>query len=57
MSAEEVEAFRRSPHGADAVALRRWDDAAKEPGLAVPGFEDYVPTFAEVLAAGSRDSP
>jgi phosphonate degradation associated HDIG domain protein len=57
MSAEEAEAFRRSPHGADAVALRRWDDAAKEPGLAVPGLEDYIPILAEVLAARGRGVP
>jgi gamma-butyrobetaine dioxygenase len=37
----EVEAFRREPFHEDAVRLRRWDDQAKVPGLAVPGLKHY----------------
>jgi phosphonate degradation associated HDIG domain protein len=55
MSAEEVRAFRESPHLADAVALRRWDDEAKDPGLAVSGLESYVPTVEEALAASPAE--
>jgi len=40
---DEVEAFARSRHGADAVTLRRADDAAKVPGRAVPGLDYWVP--------------
>jgi phosphonate degradation associated HDIG domain protein len=50
MSADEVRACRASPHLADAVRLRKWDDEAKDPELAVPGLESYVPTIEEALA-------
>ena len=40
-SSEEQAAFRTEPHWEAAVALRRWDDAAKVPGLAVPAVEHY----------------
>ncbi len=42
MSSEEVEQFRALPHFADAVLLRRWDEAAKIPGHPVPPIEDYL---------------
>ena len=41
MGAEEVAAFEANPHFQDAVRLRHWDDAAKVPGLAVPGPSHY----------------
>lgn len=50
MSADEAAAFRSSPHCAAAVALRRWDDAAKVPGMVVAGIEDYVTDLEEALA-------
>jgi phosphonate degradation associated HDIG domain protein len=34
-TAEEAAAFLRQPYSGDAVRLRRWDDAANIPGLAV----------------------
>ena len=43
LSSDEQAAFRAEPHWEAAVALRRWDDAAKVPGLAVPGVEHYRP--------------
>lgn len=42
MSPEEIEQFRANRHFSDAVLLRRWDEAAKVPGLAVPPIEDYI---------------
>ena len=33
--------FEANPHAGDAVRLRRWDDAAKEVGLDVPGLGHY----------------
>jgi phosphonate degradation associated HDIG domain protein len=33
--------FEQEPWFREAIALRRWDDAAKVPGLAVPGLEHY----------------
>jgi len=40
-SAVEVEEFERNPFHLDAVRLRRWDEEAKIPGLAVPGLKAY----------------
>jgi phosphonate degradation associated HDIG domain protein len=42
MSAEQLVAFEADPHYRAAVRLRRWDDAAKVPGLAVPGLDHYL---------------
>jgi gamma-butyrobetaine dioxygenase len=50
MGADEIARFRASPHFAAAVALRRWDDAAKVPGMAVPGIGDYASVIEEALA-------
>ena len=36
-----VRAFEAEPYFRDAVRLRRWDDEAKVPGLAVPGLDHY----------------
>jgi len=41
LSAAEVEEFERHPLHVDAVRLRRWDEEAKIPGLAVRGLEAY----------------
>lgn len=42
MTDDEVREFESNPHFAAAVALRRWDDAAKVPGLATPPFLHYL---------------
>lgn len=41
MSAAEQAAFRAGPAWEDAVALRRWDDRAKEPDLVVADLDAY----------------
>ena len=41
MSPEEIAAFEAEPYAADAVRLRRWDDAAKDAGRDVPSFDLY----------------
>jgi phosphonate degradation associated HDIG domain protein len=38
----EADAFMAKPHAADAVRVRRWDDAAKLPGLATPPLSHYL---------------
>jgi phosphonate degradation associated HDIG domain protein len=53
MTSSEVQAFRNSPHAAAAVALRRWDDAAKDPTLQVAGVDEYIPFIKEALAPQS----
>lgn len=41
-SEEEAAAFIKQPFAADAVALRRWDDLAKDPAANPPGWAYYV---------------
>jgi gamma-butyrobetaine dioxygenase len=41
MSDRECAEFESHPAYREAVRLRRWDDAAKVPGLDVPGLEHY----------------
>jgi [1-hydroxy-2-(trimethylamino)ethyl]phosphonate dioxygenase len=60
MTSEAVEAFRESSHADGAVALRRWDDAAKDPTLSVAGLDEYIPAIEEALAtaaAAARRAP
>ena len=52
MSAEEVAAFEAGPYAEQAVALRRWDEAAKDPDADVPEFAHY----RELLAGLVRHS-
>jgi phosphonate degradation associated HDIG domain protein len=42
----EANAFMAKPHAADAVRVRRWDDAAKLPGLATPPLFHYLAIVA-----------
>lgn len=42
MSAEEIEAFRRNPLHAEAVRLRRYDEAAKDPRAQTPDFDHFL---------------
>jgi phosphonate degradation associated HDIG domain protein len=59
MSADELQQFRASPHFEAAVLLRRWDEAAKIPGMAVAEVEQYVPDLQAALtpAAEGRGAP
>ncbi|HEX7892321.1 MAG TPA: phosphohydrolase [Ramlibacter sp.] len=47
-SALEIEAFLREPHAMDAVALRQWDDLAKSPTRATPGWAHFGKVLREV---------
>jgi phosphonate degradation associated HDIG domain protein len=51
MTPEDVTAFMRLPHAADAVALRRWDDLAKVPGRSTPSLDYYLALVDEVRSA------
>jgi [1-hydroxy-2-(trimethylamino)ethyl]phosphonate dioxygenase len=42
MSADEVEQFRRNPLHAEAVRLRRFDEAAKDPRAKTPDFDHFL---------------
>jgi gamma-butyrobetaine dioxygenase len=41
MSDAEALEFEREPYAADAIAVRRWDDEAKDASADVPDFEHY----------------
>lgn len=41
-SQEQAELFIAKPFATDAVALRRWDDLAKDPGAITPGWDHYA---------------
>ncbi len=49
MSPAECAAFDAEPFGADALLLRRWDDAAKEPGRRTPSLAYYLVLAGEAL--------
>ena len=42
MSAEELAEFRRHPQHEEAVRLRRFDEAAKDPRASTPDFDHYL---------------
>jgi len=42
MTAEEAAEFEALPHAADAVAVRRWDDEAKDPAVTPPEFAHFA---------------
>ena len=45
MNDEQAAAFLRNPFAKSAIALRRWDDEAKIPGLSVPKAPHYLPVL------------
>lgn len=48
-NADEARQFEMHPYYREAVRLRRWDDRAKIPGLAVPELEHYRPVLEAAL--------
>ena len=49
LTTDEIARFEENPFSKDAVRLRRWDDAAKEPAKRVPGVERYVEALRSVV--------
>jgi hypothetical protein len=43
MTAEQAAAFAAMPYARDAVAVRRWDDEAKDPSVTPPPFGHFEP--------------
>jgi phosphonate degradation associated HDIG domain protein len=50
LSRDEAAEFERGPYARDAVTLRRWDEAAKDPGADVPGFDHYRALLADLVS-------
>jgi gamma-butyrobetaine dioxygenase len=51
MSAAEARAFAAGAHAVSAVRLRRWDEAAKDASVVVPGFASYRALLTRLLSA------
>ena len=51
MTPEQAAAFEALPFARDAVAVRRWDDQAKDPSADVPGFDHYRPLLERLAAS------
>jgi [1-hydroxy-2-(trimethylamino)ethyl]phosphonate dioxygenase len=49
LTPEEVADFERNPYYRAAARLRHWDDAAKVPGLEVPGLTHYRARIESLL--------
>jgi predicted HD phosphohydrolase len=56
MNPDEVRRFEQEPGVRSAVALRRWDDAAKVPGLVLPGLDHYRPCLEAAVKASRMGS-
>src|SRR3984893_17819495 len=55
MSADEIEQFRRNPLHAEAVRLRRFDEAAKDPRATTPDFDHFLRHVAICRRASKSD--
>ncbi|MET9674530.1 phosphonate degradation HD-domain oxygenase [Streptomyces sp. NPDC006482] len=53
MTAAQARAFEAHPGAADAVAVRRWDEQAKDPHRDTPGFAHFRPLLAGLLTLGA----
>jgi len=51
MTAAEVTNFEAFPFSRDAVAVRRWDDQAKDPGVTAPRFAHFAPLLQALVGA------
>jgi predicted HD phosphohydrolase len=51
MTPGESAAFEALPYARDAVAVRRWDDAAKDPAVTPPGFAHFAPLLEALLGS------
>jgi gamma-butyrobetaine dioxygenase len=49
MTAAEVTAFESLPHARDPVAVRRWDDHAKDPAVSPPRFAHFAPLLEALV--------
>jgi gamma-butyrobetaine dioxygenase len=49
MTADEVAAFEALAYARDAVAVRRWDDQAKDPAVTAPSFAHFAPLLGALL--------
>ena len=53
MTPGQVTAFEALPYARDAVAVRRWDDQAKDPAATPPGFAHFAPLLTSLTGCGT----
>ena len=51
LTPEQAAAFEALPHARAAVAVRRWDDEAKDPAVTPPPFAHFAPLLSGLLEA------
>jgi gamma-butyrobetaine dioxygenase len=51
MTPEQAAAFRALPYARDAVAVRRWDDEAKDPAVSPPPFAHFEALLRNLLSS------
>ena len=56
MTPEQAAAFRALPYARDAVAVRRWDDEAKDPSVTPPEFGHFEALLHALLKRGPLSS-
>jgi gamma-butyrobetaine dioxygenase len=56
MTPEQAAAFAALPFAHDAVAVRRWDDEAKDPSVAPPEFGHFEELLTALLEPGPLSS-
>jgi gamma-butyrobetaine dioxygenase len=49
MNPKEANDFAAGQYAEDAVTVRRWDEAAKDPDADIPSFEHFAPLLARVV--------
>jgi len=54
MTADQVAAFEALPFARDAVAVRRWDDEAKDPAITPPEFSHFEALLKALARSGPR---
>jgi gamma-butyrobetaine dioxygenase len=57
MDGDQVRAFEAEPFGDDAVALRHWDDAAKDPEAVTHPFDHFRPLLGRLLVEAGEGGP
>jgi gamma-butyrobetaine dioxygenase len=50
MTPEQAAAFGALPCAHDAVAVRRWDDEAKDPAVTAPAFAHFEALLRDLLS-------
>ena len=53
MTPEQAAAFEALPHARDAVAVRRWDDEAKDPAITPPPFAHFAALLRNLLSSSA----